>query len=345
VNPAEVDPWAEPPAGWEPNGQPAGRLSVRERLPLLDWHELWADDSEEEWILEPLLPARRLISLYSAPKVGKSLLMLEVAVGISRGTEVLGVKPTRAYRVLYVDFENDPRGDVRSRLQAMSYGPDDLAGLCYLSFPTIASLDSERGSIELLEAVREYGCEVVIIDTVSRSVSGEENQNDTWLNFYRHTGLKLKQARIALARLDHAGKDESKGQRGGSAKSGDVDAVWRLSKVTEDTFRLDCEATRMQIAEKVIVLKRESFPLRHHVQAEGRFAAFTAKVNDIVKVLDKASAPKDTGQVKARQILKANGVSAGNEALAKAIRVRRGEVGNPNLSEQPLDSPCIGADA
>jgi RecA-family ATPase len=299
-------------------------IEARVRFPRIDWHELWADDTDEEWILEPLLPARRQVVIYSAPKVGKSLLILEVAVGIARGIETLGVKPPRAYRVLYLDFENDPRGDIRSRLQSMGYGPDDLDNLCVLSFPALAGLDSERGSAELLQAVQEYRCEVVIIDTVSRSVRGEENENDTWLNFYRHTGLKLKQAQVALIRLDHTGKDESKGQRGGSAKSGDVDAVWRLSKVTDGTYRLDCEAHRLPIAEKTILLKRESMPLRHQVQAEGRIAAFNTKVNEIVQVLDRAGAPNSTGQIKARKILKANGSTAGNDALTEAIRVRRG---------------------
>jgi hypothetical protein len=28
---------------------------------------------------------------------------------------------------------------------------------------------------------------VVVIDTISRAVGGEENDNDTWLNFYQYT--------------------------------------------------------------------------------------------------------------------------------------------------------------
>src|SRR5699024_7633552 len=127
--------------------------------------------------------------------------------------------------------------DVRARLQAMGHGPGDLENLCYLSFPTMGGLDSETGSNELMAAVQGYDCEVVVIDTVSRSVTGDENENDTWLSFYRHTGLKLKQAGVSLIRLDHTGKDETKGQRGGSAKVGDVDAVWRMSRVTDDTYQ------------------------------------------------------------------------------------------------------------
>jgi len=187
------------------------------------------------------------VSLYSAPKVGRSLLMLEFAVGISRGEAVLGYAPSRRWRVLYVDFENDPRGDVRSRLQAMGYGPGDLDHIDYLSFPTMAGLDSERGGCELLEAVSAYASEVVVIDTVSRVVDVEENSNDTWLGLYRHTGLKLKQAGVAAIRLDHSGKDEAKGTRGGSAKSGDVDAIWRLSRVTDERYRV-ANAARHQVA-------------------------------------------------------------------------------------------------
>lgn len=264
----------------------APNVDIKDLLPLVDWHALWADDEEEEWIIDPLLPARRLIALYSAPKVGKSLLMLEIAVAISNGTQALGHIMDRPRRVLYVDFENDPRGDVRSRLKAMGHGPDDLQGLCYLSFPTLAALDTERGAQELLAAVKAYDCEVVVIDTVSRSVEGDENENDTWLGFYRHTGLRLKQAQVALIRLDHTGKDETKGQRGASAKEGDVDAVWRMSRVTTgdnapETFRLTCTHNRFPIApgDKLITLERIETPYLHHrVNAMGARDAVTAEL-------------------------------------------------------------------
>lgn len=237
---------------------------VGEHLPLLDWEALWADDTEEEWIVEPLLAARRLVALYSAPKVGKSLLMLELAAGMADGRPLLGNPPTEPIRTLYVDFENDPRGDVRSRLESMGYRPEHLANLCYLSFPTMGKLDTATGAEHLMAAISHYRCKVVVVDTVSRSVEGDENENDTWLNFYRHTGLRLKQAGISLIRLDHSGKDETKGQRGGSAKSGDVDAVWRMSKTGEELFTLVCEAQRFAFTDKVVDLQRLDEPHLHH---------------------------------------------------------------------------------
>lgn len=254
----------------------AKRQFVEERLPVIDWHALWDDDSEEEWIVEPILPARRLVALYSAPKVGKSLLLLELAAGIAKGgCWLLDSHVERGRTVLYVDFENDPRADVRERLINMGYGPADLQQLRYLSFPTLAALDSERGAEELMAAVEYHQAEVVVIDTVSRAVAGEENENDTWLAFYRHTGLRLKQAGVAMIRLDHAGKDETKGQRGGSAKVGDVDAVWRLSRVTDTVYRLQCEANRMPLApeQKDLTLNRVEEPTLHHTVAANGWKA------------------------------------------------------------------------
>ena len=316
--------------GAEPS-EPTVTELVHKHLPAIDWHELWADEDEEEWIIEPILPARRLVALYSAPKVGKSLLMLELAVATAMGSEALGAKIDRPRRVLYVDFENDPKADVRERLKAMGYGPDDLGNLYYLSFPTLGGLDSEQGAAELMAAVQAYECEVVVIDTVSRSITGDENENDTWLAFYRHTGLAMKQAGIAMIRLDHAGKDESKVQRGGSAKVGDVDAVWRMSKITDEVFQLECEANRMPVMEKVLVLNRDTTPLRHQVKGDGLRSAWEAKVDQAMKVLEMEQIPLDMGVHKAWDQVKRFGVA--RDPLREAIRQRRQQAGIATLDD------------
>lgn len=310
----------------EPDETPG--QAIRRLFPILDWEALWDDDSEEEWIVEPILPVRRLVALYSAPKVGKSLLMLELAVAVATGREVLGRTPDRPRRVLYVDFENDPRADVRERLQAMGCKPADLENLAYLSFPTLAALDSERGGLELMAVIGEYACEVVMIDTVSRAVKGEENENDTWLDFYRHTGLKLKQSEISLIRLDHSGKDETKGQRGGSAKVGDVDAVWRLSRVSDDVFSLDCEANRMPIHEKRLVVTRHTEPLlRHTVATNAVRTAGEAAVAQADEVLTQLGAEGRIKERDALDLVKGHVPHITRAAVRGALKLRQQRLG------------------
>ena len=302
---------------------------VERVLPVVDWADRWDRPIIQEWIVEPILPARRLVALYSPPKMGKSLLMLEIAAAVASGREVLGSVPAPR-RVLYVDFENDIDADVIPRLKGMGYQAADLGRLDYLSFPSMGALDTERGSLELMAALDTYRSEVVVVDTVSRAVEGLENENDTWLNFYRHTGLKLKQRGVSLVRLDHSGKDETKGQRGGSAKSGDVDAVWRLSTVVQDkTFRLDCEAARMPITEKTLIFERLQDPLRHKVAGAGPVAAFRHKEAAVVAFMDQEDLPLDTGRKTLRAALSGSGITASNTVLDAAIKARRDRHGMP----------------
>lgn len=316
---------------------PTEAQAIEHQFPVLDWRSLFEDDDEQqEWILEPLIPARRLVAVYSAPKVGKSLLMLEIAVAIARGHRALGNDVERR-RVLYVDYENDPRGDVVNRLRAMGISHHHLSELKYLSFPRFGGLDTPQGAATLMAVVQHYACEVVVIDTVSRAVRGEENENDTWLNFYRCTGMALKEAGITCVRLDHSGKDADKGMRGGSAKYSDVDAVWRLTEAGGggDNYRLTCTDNRLPITEKEIVFKRERFPLRHTVYAEGRAAIVRQEVADLIAALDAAGAADDIGRPAASKILKAAGISHNSATktrsgyptpLAQAIEQRRRRV-------------------
>ncbi|KQW43018.1 hypothetical protein ASC77_22245 [Nocardioides sp. Root1257] len=319
------DPEAnEPPADMYDDGQSASTDTPEPLLnPRLDWFELFADESEEEWIAYPILPARRHVAIFSPAKAGKSLLSLEVAVAISQGGDLFGY-PTKRSRVLYVDFENDPRGDVRTRLIDMGQSPAALDGLVYLSFPTLAKLDTPTGGADLLRHVEHYGCEVVVIDTLSRAVGGEENANDTWNAVYRCTGLALKQAGIALIRLDHTGKDHTRGMRGGSAKEGDVDAVWRLSKVNESTITLECAAHRFPLAEDRLTLTRRTDPRLRHTAAGDPFrAAQDAKVSAILDTLDRLEIPDDWGRTKVRAALRDAGIGYSTNDLADALRLRK----------------------
>lgn len=296
---------------------------VRLNFPAIDWDELWTGDEGEDWILEPLIPARRLVALYSVPKIGKSLLMLEIAVGVSNGTRTLGVLPDRAYRVLYVDHENDPRGDIRTRLEDMGYGPADLKNLCYLSYPVMDGLDSAIGAQQLLDVVRAYECDLVVIDTISRAVNGDENDNDTWLRMFRLTGKALKRAGIAMIRLDHTGKDDVKGMRGGSAKYGDVDAVWKMTEETATAFKLVCTHHRFQVAEDELVLTRLTQPLRHKVEGGGWAALMDTKFNAAMDALAKADLPADAGRTRARPILKDAGIRIGQAPLGRVLDHRK----------------------
>ena len=151
------------------------------------------------------------------------------------------------------------------RLQAFSYEPADLGRLVLYSFPSIAALDSLLGGQQILALAVVHQATIVIIDTTSRVVAGKENDADTYLAFYRHTVIPLRRRGIALLRIDHPGKDVTRGARGSSAKKGDVDTEWLLTKLSEATFGLDRQKERDNHGDSHLVLRRHAEPLRHEV--------------------------------------------------------------------------------
>lgn len=241
--------------------------------PYVDWVAEWDKPCHIDWLVEPLLASGRGTVIYSEAKVGKSLLALELAASLATGRSVVGVD-TEGTDVLYVDHENQLHGDTISRLKAMGFKATDLARLHLMSFPVMPALDTEAGGATVLGRVHDTNSKYVIFDTASRTISGKENENDTWLNWYRHTGKPLKAAGVGYARLDHTGKDPDKGQRGGSAKSGDVDSIWSMTVRPEDPDLLvmKLEASRFVITETELVIRRSNEPLCHTIQANGRRA-------------------------------------------------------------------------
>lgn len=233
---------------------------------LLDWSALWtAEIPEPDWLCEPLIERGRQVALFSEAKVGKSLLLLEICMALVAGRPVLGnparLGPVqRPLTIVYIDKENTHE-DLRARGMKMGYDDATLDGLHYYSFPDLSWLDTDEGGKELLALATHHGADLVVIDTLSRVVEGDEVDNDTYHDFYNFTGVRLKAAGIALVRLDHSGKDVSKGMRGASSKATDVDEVWALSEDDpEDDNRLTLTRTHSRSyhgVSKVSLLRKD----------------------------------------------------------------------------------------
>lgn len=310
---------------FEENPAPAGPVTdddIDTLFPVLDWAELWARPVVDDWIIEPILRRSSAVVLYSPPKVGKSLFTLDVAAAIATGREILGQR-TEPTRVLYVDFENDPESDIRERLQAMGYEPAQLGNLRYLSFPALAPLDTETGGRQILAVARRHDAQVIIIDTLSRAVEGEENSNDTYLSLYRHTVLGAKKAGVAFLRLDHSGKDVERGMRGASAKESDVDAVWRLSiaDAEQDILTLECTHSRKRIDERTLTIRRVDQPRLAH-EVDGR-PAWDVKLQELIATFERLGLPRKAGRPTVRAALKRAGVKASDKAVGEALKAWR----------------------
>ncbi|GCD46144.1 AAA family ATPase [Streptomyces paromomycinus] len=309
---------------------------------LLDWDAFFVTDFGAIQLLPgKLMGPGQQITVVGDGKAGKSLFVQEWMWRMATGQPFLGDAPQPPVRVLYLDAENGQE-QVQERFLSFGGGLGRMGELRYASFPPVRPLDTAGGGVDLLALAKATAAEVVVIDTVSRFISGPENDADTWLSLYRHTLLPLKRARISSVRLDHFGKDRDRGGRGSSAKTQDVDHVWELSAQGGGALTLKRTHTRTGIGPDHFALLRQARRdgdnwtpggTRHVLmtweEEPTGLATVPGTVEHIIATLDAAGVPADAGNRIARQTLADRGVPGGNEKVAEAVRRRKARATTP----------------
>ncbi len=320
------------------------------RYPTLDWQRAFDGVSDDvEWLVDDFLVRGSSYSLVSLAKAGKSLMLQDVAAGVATGRRVFGNAPRPPMDVLYVDHENS-RDDIVERMRDMGYMPDDLAPhLHYLSFPTMPPLDTVAGGRDLADMAEHYAAELVIIDTLSRVVAGEENSADTYRNLYRHALAPLKAARRTVVRLDHRGRDaKASGARGSSAKNDDVDVVWQLAQQPgpngEAYVTLTCERQRGSAHPEILRILRDVNPrLCHEVTAAPLTLTEQQRIANCIDAMNRLGLPADVGARKARTALRTAKYKVRNDVVAAAVKARKLAATCPEVdgdTEQELFGVC-----
>ena len=307
-----------------------GRTEPDDGIHEVDILALMTEDFDDaKWLIEPIVPALSAVALYAAGKTGKSLLALDLVAAAASGRPILGGDPLEApIHILYVDQEM-MRRNFRERLDKLGYTGSTLITLAkhlhYYQLKPWPFLDTEAGGQRLLAEAEEVGAKLVVIDTLIRTVSGEENSADTIKDFNHYTGTPLKAAGIALLRIDHAGKDLTRGQRGTSAKRDDVDVVWLLKPATgslpgKEMFTLVCEASRDDwVQEDIHITRNEGPPLAHTIPTS--FPQLTATDIAIVNYLQEQGLWRhNVNNPNAREALNDSPLSAKNNRLAHVVK-------------------------
>lgn len=176
---------------------------------------------EREVLMAPWLLSSSITMLYAKAGVGKSNLVLGMALAMVRREEFLGFTPTRPLRVLYVDGEMPPQ-ELKRRMLAMTNGQPVPDGLMMVSVWGTESKDCRLPSLntpEGQEAMERYiddaMPDVVILDNKSTLMSNaRENEAGSWDECQRWL-MTLRASGLAMILLHHAGKNGQ--QRGSSA--------------------------------------------------------------------------------------------------------------------------------
>ena len=249
--------------------------------------------------------------------------MLDACAAAATGQSVFGQPPQPPVRVVYLDLEMT-EDDVWERLNDLGYGPDvDMSNFHYYMLPDLPPLDTEGGGEALERIIVRDRADVVIIDTMSRAVEGPENDADTYRDFYRCTGRRIKALGVSLGRLDHAGKSDAAGQRGSSGKNDDVDVVFELKVNSADDRYVTLKRTHTRVPwiPAELGFRREgTVDSVHHVLMNDGCPAGTL---EIVERLEELGVPVDTTIKAAMTALREAGRGCRKDLLCAAVKYRK----------------------
>lgn len=283
---------------------------------------IYGEIPDQDWLVEPLIPVNKHVGLVARRGDGKSLLALELATKVAAGEKFLHREAGNPLRVLYLDQEMG-QDDLRERLVDLGWKDHPLLdtmldNLFYYQMIDLPPFDTEEGGAALLRKVEELQVELVVIDTLSRVVSGAENDNDTYKSLFRHTESHLKKMGVALLRLDHFGKDNTRGSRGASGKEDGVDVVWEL--LPEGPYlKLRSTKGRQGNVPEFLYLQREDGPLRHIFPDK----KVPQDIVDKAGFLDALSHPIESTVRETANILRSNGLKVTQATVAEIVRFRK----------------------
>jgi hypothetical protein len=160
--------------------------------------------SDPIWAVPGILPVGLAI-LGGKAKVGKSWLALQIALAVGAGGYALGEKVEDG-RVCYLALEDSPRR-LQERMKKMSW-PRGLP----VEFLTMEKFRSELGYLQngggeqLANRIYNIGYRLIVIDTLSRSVSGKQNEVADMTDALSPIQIIGHQAECAILLIDHHSK-------------------------------------------------------------------------------------------------------------------------------------------
>ena len=230
--------------------------------------------------------------------------------------------------VVYLDYEMT-EDDLLERLAEMGYGAEaDMSHLHYALLPSIGPFDTEKGGNTIVARAAMVDAQLVVIDTFARAIAGKENDADTLSEWDRWTGRRLKAAGRSFMRIDHAGKDPERGQRGTSAKNDDVDVVYELTALENDRYRLTTRKRRASwISERLEIEQTEIDGILGYRLISGA-PGYPQGTTEVVADLDRLDVPVEWGQPKASKALRDAGLGKRNQTVLAAQKYRRKRLEN-----------------
>ena len=217
------------------------------------------DPHAAQGLLGPFLPEPPALVLISGEtSAGKTVFTNNAAYHIAEGKEFVGLTPTAALRVLYLDLESPEQ--VHRRLVQAIGGSDNLAFV--RSVPSL--LSSTPGQEDLKRAIQEWDARVVVIDPLTVAwPCGDENDNaEADRQMWRLKEIAVATGTLIIV-LWNMGEGQVKARfraRGATARIDRTDQALNYTELAPTTRTLEVVKSRYgNLRESVTVQFTEDF--------------------------------------------------------------------------------------
>lgn len=193
-----------------------------------------------DYLIEGLFHRKSKVLIYGDSNVGKSFIVQGMLFHVALGKDFHGRKSKQG-AALYVAAEDG--GSIPNRFSGqLQYLCEKASNAPIGVFSDAIDLLNPRADLErLIQGVKVYEAEtgrkveILAVDTFSSTFSGDENSQKDIGAFNRNIERLRSETQACIVIIDHAGKDGSKGARGGSGKRASADTEIFVS---ESTFKV-----------------------------------------------------------------------------------------------------------
>lgn len=227
-----------------------------------------SEPGDFEWLVGGLIADGTVTMVAAEPRIGKTTLLVQMALCLAMGREFLGMRVPKAVKPLYVLAEGS-RNAFRARFSTACQALDIRFKDCPWAIQpaSMADFNLKSASVSrLFTAAAKSGTKIVFLDTLGYFHGGDENDNSEWkrnvMGPLRAFGTQLG---LSFVLVHHYGKSnplKSRWERGrgASAMFGDVDHWLGLEKpeLTEAEKMLpEAERSRLENVRELYVEKNK----------------------------------------------------------------------------------------
>lgn len=288
----------------------------------------------DKWVVDGIIPCNAFGTIYGAPGSYKSFMALDMAACVSSGEEKWhGFDVDSPGPVLYVAAEGafglQERAVAWEKHHKKKYG--DLVIL-----PFAVMMDNPQTTQAFIEAAmmaqERIGkpFRLVVIDTLARSFSGDENSSqDTGAFVNACSAWRRKLSDCTVIVVTHSGKNVDRGMRGSSAIEGACDFIFRVTRPKNLKSLLRNEKQKD-------ASEAEDMHFSMEVSALGMVDKKGRARSSLVPILESIGAKDDESDEDGEEAFPSS------DAKKLAQQVRAAEVRGEKMTEEKLREDFIG---